>query len=491
MTDLTQLTISEALAKLRSREISAVELTQAHLRQIEQLDPQVRAFITITDDLALEQARAADKARAEGDDGPLLGIPLAIKDVLSTKGIETTCASQILKGYVPLFDATCVARLYAAGMVMLGKLNMDEFAMGSSTENSAFFTTRNPWNLEHVPGGSSGGSGAAVAARMAMGTLGTDTGGSIRLPGSFCGVAALKPSYGRVSRWGLVAFGSSLDCAGPLARSVEDVARLLQIIAGHDPLDATTMDVPVPDYLSALNGDIRGLKIGIPKEYFVDGMQAEVEQAVRRAIAHLELLGAQLVEITLPHTAYSLPVYYIIAPSEASANLARYDGIRYGHRVERETMWDSIKATRGQGFGPEVKRRIMIGTYALSAGYYDAYYGKAQAVRTLIKEDFEKAFQQVDVIAAPVAPTTAFKLGENVADPLQMYLCDVLTLSASLAGVPGLSVPCGYDEKGLPIGLQLIGPAFREEIVLRVGDAYERTTDWHKRIPAMVAENRI
>lgn len=491
MTDLTQLTISEALAKLRSREISAVELTQAHLRQIEQLDPQVRAFITITDDLALEQARAADKARAEGDDGPLLGIPLAIKDVLSTKGIETTCASQILKGYVPLFDATCVARLYAAGMVMLGKLNMDEFAMGSSTENSAFFTTRNPWNLEHVPGGSSGGSGAAVAARMAMGTLGTDTGGSIRLPGSFCGVAALKPSYGRVSRWGLVAFGSSLDCAGPLARSVEDVARLLQVIAGHDPLDATTMDVPVPDYLSALNGDIRGLKIGIPKEYFVDGMQAEVEQAVRRAIAHLELLGAQLVEITLPHTAYSLPVYYIIAPSEASANLARYDGIRYGHRVERETMWDSIKATRGQGFGPEVKRRIMIGTYALSAGYYDAYYGKAQAVRTLIKEDFEKAFQQVDVIAAPVAPTTAFKLGENVADPLQMYLCDVLTLSASLAGVPGLSVPCGYDEKGLPIGLQLIGPAFREEIVLRVGDAYERTTDWHKRTPAMVAENRI
>lgn len=486
MNALTHLTISEALSKLRAGEITSVALTQAHLDQIDQFDPQVRAYLTVTRDLALEQAHSADKARAQGDDRPLLGIPLAIKDVLSTKGIETTCASQILKGYVPLFDATCVERLYAAGMVMLGKLNMDEFAMGSSTENSAFFVTRNPWNLEHVPGGSSGGSGAAVAARMAMGTLGTDTGGSIRLPGAFCGVAALKPSYGRVSRWGLIAFGSSLDCAGPLARSVEDVARILQVIAGHDPRDATTMDLPVPDYLANLTGDIQGLKIGIPKEYFVAGVQPEVEEAVRRAISHLESLGAQLVEITLPHTEYSLPVYYIIAPSEASANLARYDGIRYGHRVERETMWDSIKATRGQGFGPEVKRRIMIGTYALSAGYYDAYYGKAQAVRTLIKADFDKAFEQVDVIAAPVAPTTAFKLGQNIDDPLQMYLCDVLTLSASLAGVPGLSVPCGYDGAGMPIGLQLIGPAFREEMILRVGDAYERTTPWHQQVPSLV-----
>jgi aspartyl-tRNA(Asn)/glutamyl-tRNA(Gln) amidotransferase subunit A len=485
MTDLTTLTITDALAKLRAREISAVELTQAYLDRIAAHDGAIHAYIQVTAERALADARAADEARARGEDRPLLGIPLAIKDVLSTKGVETTCGSRILKGYIPIFTATAVARLEAAGMVMLGKTNMDEFAMGSSTENSAYGVSRNPWDQSRVPGGSSGGSAAAVAARLAAGALGTDTGGSIRQPSACCGIVGLKPSYGRVSRYGLVAFGSSLDCAGPMARTVEDAARLLSVMAGHDPLDSTSVYAPVPDYVAALKDGVAGLRVGVPKEYFIDGMQPEVERAVRAAVAHLEGLGAQIVEISLPHTDYSLPVYYIIAPAEASANLARYDGIRFGARVDQGDMWATYKATRGQGFGAEVKRRIMLGTYALSAGYYDAYYGKAQQVRTLIRRDFDQAFERVDVIAAPTAPSTAFKLGENANDPLKMYLEDVFTLPASLAGVTGISLPCGFDDAGLPIGLQLIAAPFNEAALLRAAHAYEQTTEWHVRMPEL------
>jgi len=488
MTELIKLTISEALAKLEAGEITSVALTQAHLDQIERLDDQIKAFLTVTPEQALQQAQAADDARAAGDTRPLLGIPLAIKDVLSTKGIETTCGSKILKGYVPVFDATCVERLYDAGMVMLGKLNMDEFAMGSSTENSGFFPTRNPWDLERVPGGSSGGSGAAVAALMAMGTLGTDTGGSIRLPGAFCGVTALKPSYGRISRYGLIAYGSSLDCAGPLTRTVEDAARLLQVMAGHDPKDATSMPVDVPDYLAELSDTVKGLKIGLPKEYWTDGMSDATRDATRAAVELLESLGAETVEVSLPHTEYSLPVYYLVATSEASANLARFDGIRYGAPVAGDDMMDNYRQTRGEGFGPEVKRRIMLGTYALSAGYYDAFYGKASQVRTLIKQDFDKVFAEVDVLVAPTSPTTAFKLGEKTDDPLQMYLADVLTIAVNLAGVPGISVPCGFDDDNLPIGLQVIGPAFGEAAILKTAHAYQTATDWHTQSPAMAVE---
>jgi aspartyl-tRNA(Asn)/glutamyl-tRNA(Gln) amidotransferase subunit A len=485
MTHLTDLTITEALKQLDQKAISSVELTQAYLDRIQQHDPTIQAYLTVTAESALASAQAADQARAHGEQKPLLGIPLAIKDVLSTQDVQTTCGSQILKGYHPLYDATAVARLKQAGMVMLGKLNMDEFAMGSSTENSSYQTTRNPWDTSRVPGGSSGGSAAAVSARLAAGALGTDTGGSIRQPGAFCALAALKPSYGRVSRYGLVAFGSSLDTAGPLAHTVEDVARILQVIAGHDPLDSTTMNTPVPDYRKTLTGDIKGLRIGIAKEYFIDGMQPEVEQAVRAAIAHLKSMGAEIVEISLPHTEYSLPVYYIIAPAEASANLARYDGIRFGPKIDKGEMWATYKATRGQGFGAEVKRRIMLGTYALSAGYYDAYYGKAQAVRTLIKQDFDQAFAQVDAIVAPTSPSTAFKIGDNTSDPLKMYLEDVFTLPPSLAGICGLNVPCGFDQQGLPIGLQILGRAFGEDTILRVGHAYEQSTEWHIRRPAL------
>jgi aspartyl-tRNA(Asn)/glutamyl-tRNA(Gln) amidotransferase subunit A len=485
MIDLTQLTISAALDKLKSREISAVQLTQAYLDRIDQLEPTIHAYITRTADRALADAKAADEKRAAGDDRPLLGIPMAIKDVISTEGIETTCGSNILTGYVPVFSATAVKRLEDAGMVLLGKTNMDEFAMGSSTESSACGVTMNPWDVTRVPGGSSGGSAAAVAAGMAAGALGTDTGGSIRQPGAFCGVVGLKPSYGRVSRYGLVAFGSSLDCPGPITRSVEDAARVLGVMAGRDPLDSTSMETPVPDYVAGLTGDIRGLRVGVPKEYFIDGMQPDVEAAVRAAIDQLKTLGAEIVEISLPHTDYALPVYYIIAPAEASANLARFDGIRFGPRIDKGDMFDTYRATRGQGFGAEVKRRIMLGTYALSAGYYDAYYGKAQQVRTLIKGDFDTAFEGVDVIAAPVAPSTAFKLGENVNDPIKMYLEDVFTLPPSLAGVCGMSVPCGFDGNGLPIGLQIIGPAFGEDVALRVAHAYEQATTWHERKPVI------
>lgn len=486
MTELTQLTLSEALDKLRAGEVTSVELTQAHLDQIDKFDPQVKAYLMVTKDLALEQAHAADLARANGDDRPLLGIPIAIKDVLSTKGIETTCGSKILEGYTPVFDATAVQKLYDAGAVLLGKLNMDEFAMGSSTENSGYFSTFNPWDLDRVPGGSSGGSAVAVSANMAMATLGSDTGGSIRQPGAFCGVTALKPSYGRVSRYGLIAYGSSFDQAGPFGKTVEDVARVMSVISGHDPHDSTSMPIDVPDYAANLSTDVSGLTIGMPVEYFAEGLQPDVDKAVREAIAQLESMGATVKEVSIKHAEYCLPAYYIIAMAEASANLARYDGIRFGARVEKGDLVSTYKATRGEGFGEEVKRRIMLGTYTLSAGYYDAYYGKAQAVRTLIRQEFDEIFEGVDVLMSPVAPTTAFKFGENMSDPLQMILADVLTISANLAGMTGLSVPCGFDREGLPIGLQILGAPFTEQTVLNVGHAYQSATDWHKQIPTLL-----
>ncbi len=486
--ELFRLTIHEAAALLRRREVSAVALTQAVLERIYAVDNAVKAYLSLLPEAALERAAAADRVFAAADDPAtlpaLLGIPLAIKDVILVEGAPATCGSKILEDFIPPFEATVTGKLRAAGAVLLGKTNTDEFAMGSSTENSAYVTTRNPWDLGRVPGGSSGGSAAAVAADECLGALGTDTGGSVRQPASLCGVVGLKPTYGRVSRYGLVAFASSLDQIGTLAKDVLDAAILLQAIAGHDPQDSTSVDAPVPDYAAALKGGVKGLRVGVPAEYFIDGMQPEVEQAVRAAIGVLVSLGAELREISLPHTQYALPVYYLIAPAEASANLARYDGVRYGLRhPDAQTMWEGFKLSRGAGFGPEVKRRIMLGTYALSAGYYDAYYLKAQQVRTLLKRDFDLAFQQVDVIAAPVSPTTAFKVGEKANDPLSMYLADVFTLSLNLAGNCGLSVPCGFDGQGLPIGLQLIGPAFGEATILRAAYAYEQATAWRSRRP--------
>jgi aspartyl-tRNA(Asn)/glutamyl-tRNA(Gln) amidotransferase subunit A len=483
MSGLTSLSVEEAADALKKREISSVELTQAHLDRIAAVDDKVKAFLTLTPELALDAARAADARRANGEDHPLLGIPIAYKDVLTTEGVETTCGSKILKGYRPPYSATVVERLAARGMIMLGKTNLDEFAMGSSTENSAYQLTRNPWNTEYVPGGSSGGSAAAVASRMAPAALGTDTGGSIRQPASHCGVVGLKPSYGRVSRYGLVAFASSLDQVGPFARTVTDAAILLEALAGYDAQDSTSVNFPVPAYRAALNTDVNGLRIGVPDEYFIEGMQPEVEQSVRAAIAQLEGMGAIIKRVRLPHTDAALSVYYLVAPAEASANLARFDGIRYGPRVEAENLWETYRRTRGAGFGAEVKRRIMLGTYALSAGYYNAYYLKAQKVRTLIKQDFEQAFFEVDVIAAPVAPSTAFKLGEKTDDPLQMYLSDVFTLAVNLAGICGISLPCGFDAKGLPIGLQIIGPAFGEESILHAAYAYEQSAEWGQHAP--------
>ena len=482
---LTDLTLTEAQAQLRAGQITAVELTQAHLDRIAAVEPKVHAFLTVTAGQALAAAAQADQRRQDGDDTPLLGIPLAIKDVLVTQGVPTTCGSRILEGFIPPYTGTAMQRLFDAGAIMLGKTNLDEFAMGSSTENSGYVVTHNPWDLERVPGGSSGGSAAAVAARMALGALGTDTGGSVRQPGSFCGVCALKPSYGRVSRYGLIAFASSLDQIGVFGRRVEDMAALLGLIAGHDPRDSTSMDLDVPNYTAALTGDITGLRVGVPKEYFAEGIDPEVERAVRAAIDQFVALGADVREISLPHTHYALPVYYIIAPAEASANLARFDGVRYGPRQSQGAMWPTYKATRGQGFGPEVKRRIMLGAYALSAGYYDAYYLKAQKVRTLIRQDFDEAFRQVDVILAPTAPTTAFRIGDKVEDPLQMYLSDIFTLSASLAGIVGANIPCGFDSQGLPVGLQIMGAAFNEPTVLHAAYAYQQATNWHSRRPSL------
>lgn len=489
---LTDLTIAEAATRLRAGDVTSLALTDAHLQRIEQYDGAIRAFLTLTPETARAAAHAADekisawrKHPASAQPlHPLTGVPLAIKDVLCLKGVRTTAGSRTLENFVAPYTATAVQRLLDAGVVILGKTNCDEFAMGSSTENSGYGVTRNPWDPTRVPGGSSGGSAAAVAARLAPGALGTDTGGSVRQPASFCGVVGLKTSYGRVSRYGLIAYGSSLDSIGPMARTVADAALLFSAIAGHDPRDATSMPNPVPN-VSAFTGHIKGLRVGVPREYFIEGMQSDVEQAVRAAIAALRALGAEIVDLSLPHTDYALPVYYLIAPAEASANLARFDGIRYGPRAAAESLWDTYLDTRGGRLGAEVKRRIMLGTYALSAGYYDAYYGQAQKVRTLIKQDFDNAFKQVDVIAGPVAPTTAFKIGEKSDDPLAMYLEDVFTLPPSLAGICGLSVPCGFDEQRLPIGLQLLGPAFGEEQVLRVGQAYEQATGWHTEGPKL------
>ena len=435
---------------------------------------------------ALKQADEADDNRQP--DKPLQGIPIAIKDVLMIEGLPCTCGSKILEGFIAPYTATSVKRLKEAGAIIVGKTNMDEFAMGSSTENSAYGVTRNPWDRSRVPGGSSGGSAAAVAAHYVPVALGTDTGGSVRQPASLCGVTGLKTTYGRISRYGLVAFGSSLDTVGAFGRTAEDVALIFSIMAGHDEKDATSVKVPVSsiDLVGATGqSPLRGLRIGVPKEYFIAGIQPEVEEETRAAIEMLKNLGAEIREISLPHTEYALPVYYIIAPAEASANLARYDGVRYGPRAEADNLWDVYFKTRGGKFGAEVARRIMIGTYALSAGYYDAYYGQAQKVRTLIKRDFENAFKDVDVIAAPTAPTTAFKIGEHVNDPLAMYLEDVFTLPASLAGVPGISFNVGFDKNNLPVGLQLIGPHFREDLLLRVTHAYQQVTDWHKKQPPL------
>jgi aspartyl-tRNA(Asn)/glutamyl-tRNA(Gln) amidotransferase subunit A len=480
------LTIGELAAQYRSGKATPTRVVEACLGRIESLDPKVRAYLTVTRESALARAEAADRRMKAGEPlGPLDGIPLAIKDVICTKGVRTTCASKILEHFVPPYDATVMARLEAAGAVMLGKTNMDEFAMGSSTENSAFFPTRNPWDLARVPGGSSGGSAAAVAAGFAAGALGSDTGGSIRQPAAFCGVVGLKPTYGRVSRYGLVAFASSLDQIGPFARDVRGAALLLQAIAGHDPLDSTSTDVPVPDYAAALGQGIEGLRVGIPDEYFIEGMDPEVGKAVGTAIETLKGLGARTEKVSLPHTDYALAAYYLIAPAEASSNLARYDGVKYGYRAPGgKDLIQMYGRTRAEGFGAEVKRRIMLGTYALSAGYYEAYYGKAQRVRTLVRRDFQQAFERVDLLVCPTAPNVAFRLGEKE-DPLQMYLCDVFTIPVNLAGLPGLSLPGGFTGGGLPIGLQLIGKPFDEATLLRVAHAYEQATPWRGRSPVL------
>jgi aspartyl-tRNA(Asn)/glutamyl-tRNA(Gln) amidotransferase subunit A len=476
--DLYRLTIHELRDLIRSGEASPVEAVQSYLGRIDAVEERVRAFNRVTGQAALSLADEYRKRQATGSALPrLAGIPLAIKDVICTKGVPTTCSSRILEGFVPPYDATVVTKLRAAGALFLGKTNMDEFAMGSSTENSAFRTTRNPWNLACVPGGSSGGSGCG-------GALGTDTGGSIRQPGGFCGIPALKPTYGRVSRYGLVAFASSLDQIGPMTKDVRDAAILLGVMAGHDPLDSTSAEVPVPDYEAALTGDIRGLRIGIPAEYFIEGMAPEVEAAVRGAIATLEGLGAMSVPVTLPHTAYAVATYYLVATAEASSNLGRYDGVKYGYRTPTSAhLIEMYLKTRREGFGSEVKRRIMLGTYALSAGYYDAYYLKALKVRTLIRRDFTQAFERCDLIVTPTSPTAAFRLGEKADDPLQMYLADVFTISANLAGVPGMSVNCGFTGAGLPIGLQFLGKPFDEGTILRAAHAYEQATPWRERRP--------
>lgn len=487
MSELWQLSISEAADRLSRRELSAVELTRAHLDRIAQVEGSVRAFVTTLDQAALQQAERIDRRRGEGERlGPLAGIPLAIKDVICTKGVRTTCSSRMLEHFVPPYDATVMRKLHAAGSVMLGKTNMDEFAMGSSTENSAFFPTRNPWDLERVPGGSSGGSAAAVAAGEAMGSLGSDTGGSVRQPGALTNTVALKPTYGRVSRFGLIAFASSLDQIGPFARSARDAALLLQAIAGHDPKDSTSVDEPVPDYLAALTGDMKGLRIGVPHEYFVEGTEPGVRRVIDEAIETFKTLGAEVGECSLPHSRFGVAAYYIIAPAECSANLARYDGVKYGFAIREsgDDIIEYVSRTRAAGFGPEVKRRIMLGTYALSSGYYDAYYLKAEKVRTLIKQDFDAAFEHFDLLIGPTSPTVAFKLGAKISDPYAMYLNDVFTIPANLAGIPGISIPGGFSE-GLPVGVQLLGPSFGEATLLRAADAFQRVTDYHTRRPEL------
>jgi aspartyl-tRNA(Asn)/glutamyl-tRNA(Gln) amidotransferase subunit A len=480
----TDLTIHAAHELLKTKKISSVELTKAYLNRIKAVEPKVRAIVTITEELALQQAKKADELIAEGKANPLTGVPVLIKDNMSTKGIKTTCSSKMLENFVPPYNATVVEKLNNAGAVMVGKANMDEFAMGSSTENSALFTTHNPWDLSRVPGGSSGGSAAGVAASEAVYALGSDTGGSIRQPAGFCNVTGLKPTYGRVSRYGLVAFASSLDQIGPLTKDALDCALVMNVISGHDKYDSTSAPEPVPDYTKGLTKDLQGMKIGIPKEYFVKGMQSEVETAMKDAIRKLEELGAKVDwGVSLPHTPLALAVYYIIAPSEASANLARYDGSKYGFSYKNtDSMWEAMEKTKQFGFGLEVKRRIMLGTYALSSGYYDAYYLKAQKVRTLIRREFDQAFEKYDALVTPTSPTVPFKIGEKADNPLGMYLSDVCTLPINIAGVPGISIPAGFAE-GLPIGMQIIGKPFSEETLLKISYAYQQVTDWHKKRP--------
>jgi len=482
--ELCELTAHEAAATLRARELSSVELTHAYLERIEAVDPLLHAYLTVMRDEALAMARAADARLAAGEAGPLTGIPIALKDVLVTEGVETTAGSRMLKGYIPPYSATVVERLRDAGAVFLGKTNMDEFAMGSSNEYSAFGPVLNPWDTARVPGGSSGGSAAAVAADAATIALGSDTGGSIRQPAALCGVVGLKPTYGRVSRFGLIAFASSLDQIGPLAKDVTDAAILLGAIAGHDPRDSTTVDLPVPDYTASLVPDVKGLRLAVPREYFVPGMQPGMEEMVRSAIGALERMGASVGEVSLPSTPHALATYYIIAPAEASANLARFDGIKYGFSAAAPTMWEAYGKTRAQGFGPEVKRRIMIGTYALSATYYDAYYVKAQKIRTLVKRDFDAVFARYDAVLAPTSPSVAFELGQKTTDPVQMYLSDVCTLPVNIAGLPGISVPCGLLD-GLPVGLQIITPAFGEELLVRIAYAYEQSGHYERQRPVL------
>jgi aspartyl-tRNA(Asn)/glutamyl-tRNA(Gln) amidotransferase subunit A len=476
--DLKLLTIDAARAAVQERKTAATALAQSFYAKIQKDDPQIGSYLTLSKDRALAKAAEIDSMAAKGEKlPPLAGVPVGIKDVMVTRGVRTTAGSKILGNYVPPYDCTAVARLEAAGAVVLGKTNCDEFAMGSSTENSAWHPVHNPRDLSRVPGGSSGGSAAAVAADMAVATLGSDTGGSIRQPASFCGVVGLMPTYGRVSRYGLIAFASSLDHIGPLTKTVKDAAIVLRTIAGRDPMDSTSADVPVPDYVTELEKPIRGLKLGVAKEYFGEGLDSEVRKAVEAAIQKLAGLGCEVVPVSLPHTEYAIPTYYIVATAEASANLARFDGVRYGYRArDAHTLSEMYRRSRDQGFGAEVKRRIMLGTYALSAGYYDAYYLKAQKVRTLLTRDFEEAFKRVDAIVTPTSPTAAFKLGEKVDDPLAMYLADIYTVTADLAGIPGISVPCGETHEKLPIGLQILGKHFDESTILRLAHAYERTS---------------
>ncbi|NGZ97826.1 MAG: Asp-tRNA(Asn)/Glu-tRNA(Gln) amidotransferase GatCAB subunit A [Nitrospira sp. WS110] len=485
---LHKLTLIDLQRKFAAGEATAAEIVRAYSLRISQVEPKVKAFVTQTREAAYEQAEALDrKLKGWRKTMPLSGMPLAVKDNICTDGVPTTCSSRMLQNFVPPYDATVISKLRAQDYMLLGKTNLDEFAMGSSTENSAFGPSRNPWNLQCVPGGSSGGSAAAVAAEECVAALGSDTGGSIRQPAAFCGVVGLKPTYGRVSRYGLVAFASSLDQIGPITKNVSDAAFLLGAIAGHDPLDSTSIDRPVPDYLKALQKrDLKRLRVGVPVEFFTEGLDPEVDRTVRSAIEELSHLGAEVKEIRLPRTDAAVAVYYVVATAEASSNLARFDGVKFGFRAkETKDLLDLYIKTRQEGFGPEVKRRIMLGTYVLSAGYYDAYYGKAQAVRTLVCQDFEAAFKEVDVIVTPTTPTPAFKLGEKSEDPLQMYLSDIFTISVNLAGLPAISLPCGFSKTGLPIGLQLIGRAFEEETVLRTAHAYEQSTQWYRQKPIL------
>ena len=482
--NLSALTIHEAREQLRNRKISALELTEAVFRRIAETDEKIHSYITLCYDTALKEANQADaRFKAEPNPPALLGIPIAVKDNFLTRDIRTTCGSKILANFIPPYDSTTVKRLRASGAIITGKTNLDEFAMGSSAENSAFFPTCNPWDKGRVPGGSSGGSAAALIADQCIAAVGTDTGGSIRQPAAFCGIVGLKPTYGCISRFGIIAFASSMDQVGPMTKDVRDCALMLEAIAGHDPADSTSANRPVPQYSASLTGDIKGLRLGIPKEYFVSGIQPEVERSVRTAVRQLEKNGAIIKEVSLPHTDYAVAVYYIVATAEASSNLARYDGMRYGHRAPAKDLAETYRLCRSEGFGPEVKRRIMLGTYALSAGYYDAYYLKAQRVRTLIRRDFDKAFETCDVIVTPTTPTTAFRIGEKIQDPLQMYLSDIYTISVNLAGLPALSLLCGFDSEGLPIGMQVIGKHFDESTLLGTAYAYEQYTDWHKRKP--------